>query len=180
MLLCLKDLNISPPVSKLGNPLQTLLNRTAFLSIVYGISMYSALHTICLASVTWTSCLQIIPESGTPVAVAFRGTIRNRKVPAGTHCHVHVGSAACSQLCSQRTLPAQDSANIHGNRGRGSKWHTYPGLGHILCHFQTRTDLYPKPLLGHLGLLGQFMKLEGEPKFYRKKKKKRNNLKGKS
>lgn len=168
MLLCLKGLNISPTVSKLGNPLQTLLNRTAFLSILHGISMYSALHAICLASVTRASCLQIIPESGTPVA--FRGTVRNREVPAGTRCHVHMGSAACSQLCPQRALPAQDSANIHGNRDGGGKWHTYPRLWHILCHFQIRSDIYPKPPLGHLGLWGNLWSWKENQSFTEKQK----------
>lgn len=60
---------------------------------------------------------QITPESGTPVAVALGGTVRH---------WLWCACAACSQLCPQWALPAQDLANIHGNRGRGGKWHTYP------------------------------------------------------
>lgn len=102
--------------------------------------------TVCLASVRRGSCLQTIPEWGTPVAAAFRGPTRDRKVPAGTGCHVHVGSAACSQLCPQQALPAQDSANIHGMEVEEVNGTLIPGCGTHCATFRPGLTHTQSPL----------------------------------
>lgn len=56
-----------------------------------------SLCTLDCTQFVWPLNLQITPESGTAVAAAMGGTVRNRKVLAGTHCDVHVHSAAHSQ-----------------------------------------------------------------------------------
>lgn len=77
--------------------------------------------------------LQIIPESGTPVAVAFRGTVTNRKVLAGTlaaMCAVLPGHS----LCLQWALLAQDSANPHGNNAEEGNGTRILGCGTYYAH----------------------------------------------
>lgn len=129
------------------------------------IPVYSGLHTVCLAS-------------------EFTNNPRVRNCcgcSLGRHCEEQEGACrhslwcACAQCCPLTASAHsghcwQDSANIHGNRGRGGKWHTYPGLTEQDWHI-------PKAPFGSLTPLGQIMKLEEEPKLYRTNKS--INIKGK-